>query len=540
MASFKGVFSRRTLLLCVVLFTVGVKGEQRFMRRSSSPSESSSDLLPDAADGALLAMNRSRSPLKSSRRLLSDAADGKDLSPIGAVTVPSNCSAGDNPCRICDCPNGVDPCTNYRNQCEADGCFWRRRGTGSRSSATRKQFEDCFPYITQLIIGGSVSTADYSTQADNGRVTRPDFMVTKHHTTSRRRSTPPHWTSCSSDDENDSTAAENCWAPFATSSQRFESLRGKLSSTDYDKIVMETMLQCEGAESLELEVYCGASGNGQAPVNADIKVFYNGVDQGFELGTECAANPAANLKVKKTGSTGWGSKVEIPINSNDAYPILRIELSRADAPTNPDHYQFDHRRRSPASIQVQATMREVPVNFDKCMQTKDYHGVCLQNLDIGKPLRSDHEQQKECLSGTDTTMEGCTAWRTCLLAGDTDFKDLLLRIVSASDMTPTDSLTEKHGMHKTITATAGTTTCTDDGTCADPLTFDIESFDCKCYDGIYDKTETELWTWLCNHDKVCGCWKQTHCSDDDLLQQRSREDVAVRSSLDDSLTSKCR
>jgi hypothetical protein len=387
------------------------------------------------------------------------------------------------------------------------------------------------PYIPTVVVGGIYSTVNLTDESDAGRVSRPEFMVTSR----RFRDDPVNnttrvWEHCSSDDAN------SCWIGVGTSSGDWSGIAGSLNNSTYDKVAMESVISCDGSDYIELFAYCGNSGPRIAPSsNTNVRVYYNGADINFELGTGCIRSNFLNVR---QGGSNWTSKVQIPVSSSDDYPVLRIELYKKDASDS-----------SAATAELQVSLRKVDLGFDTCMKEKTRHGVCLKSVGIGLPLRSSHSLQKDCLTRTNTNMGGCTAWLDCL--NGTETSTMLLKILNGIDRRPVGNLMETYKTRKTARASVG---CNSDNStapgnyladCVDPYTFDVEAFDCNCYDVIQNMTEVGFWEWTCNNSRVCCSWKESHCDSSyyessSLLDQRRTEDIAIKSALDDSLTEKCR
>lgn len=491
------ILSQHALLICVVLLSSG-EAAPRFMFR--------------------------RENFESPRKLLSMRSDeaGKDTR--------GKCKKSKDAGWPC-CTHDGDA-----SSCWGSGCFYRNKRKGG----------NCLKSIPRVAVGGAFSSTNYSDASNDGKLNRPEFMVL-----SRRNSTTKVWEACSSND---------CFHPFSADSGKGKGIVvANLSDSGYDKVAMEVLIKCEGTgNTIELKMFCASNSNRRrisGPSNANLTVWYNlqPVDVQFndsETEAGCVdSGGGAKFQAVLNGGGNWMDHRDIPIDASDEYPVLRIEMDKKNASDS-----------AVANVELQVYLKNVGLGFDECMEKKQQHAVCLQNLSIGADIRSNHNLQKQCLDGTDTSVEGCTAWKTCLSGTNSD--SMLLKILNAADIVngSAGSLLDSSEHHGTRPA-VGTTACdpaaadTDHGACVDPHTFDIEAFDCSCFDAIQNLTEHGLWEWICDHPKACCVWKEAHCNEShwaqsSLLEQRSNDDTSkaasrrsnddTRSSLDDSLTEKCR
>ncbi len=170
-----------------------------------------------------------------------------------------------------------------------------------------------------------------------------------------------------------------------------------------------------------------------------------------------------------------------------------------------------------------------------CMGFKERHGQCMETSDAAPnaALITDHALQLECQTGDNTTsqaIEHCDEWYRRYDADTREKLVTLLRgvVMPAPTMT-TASLVE-------------TDAPTSHGGCINPEVFNVEAFECNCFDAIKDMTAEELHEITCNHVDVCCTWKETHCSSpcsSELLARRSNNTAAkeIDNSNKDSLDS---
>lgn len=383
-------------------------------------------------------------------------------------------------------------------------CMWRFSTTPDDgveiSAATYAAGWRCRDNYGSVDIGGASSAmVHYGKTAS-----RPEFKTTE------RLNSAGTWEACGGE--------VDCW--FGTGQ---DALRIQLgSSSTYSSASVELAIKCEVSTNVHIR---NRINDRNARKNSNFQVFYN-------LREVPAWKSLWNV-------VSWNSELyelpAVPVANTDAYPVLRLELSRW---TDTKDSVFE----------VTVSVSYVKVAFDDCMDVKARHGQCLKvfaNEAYGV-LRASQIKQKNCLLETDTTDDGCDVWRNCL---DADGKEMALRLIAS-----TTALALLQGASSQTWAPPNCKLGSRE-TCIDPSRLDVESFDCTCFDFMLTSTAAQIREAFCGHPYVCCSWKESRCppallqvkNDDSHLQiegtmsRRSQqnhsesEDVA---SLDESLSGK--
>ena len=290
--------------------------------------------------------------------------------------------------------------------------------------------------------------------------------------------------------ERESPGLENCWEAYSGAN-----LRASLTSQTYSIAALEIQLKCEDAGKLKLMHYNDD--------NAKLRAWYN----------------LEEVTVATTETT----QQTIPISSTDAHPTLRLELSR------------DDETKDDASITAEVKVTDAKASFEGCMDFKERPGQCMGTFGAAPnvALISNHTLQFECQTGDDATrqtIEHCDEWYRCY---DDDTREKLVTLLRGVVM-PAPTMT--------TASLVETDAPTSHGGCINPEVFNVEAFECNCFDAIKDMTAEELHEITCNHVDVCCTWKETHCSSpcsSELLARRSNNTAAkeIDNSNKDSLDS---
>lgn len=371
---------------------------------------------------------------------------------------PSTCSWAGEECKAqCSSFNGD------KTGCVASGyCAWRGMNANSGT---------CIEYIGSVDLGGTDSGMKY--QAGAPVAQRPELLKREHYDGST-------WASCS--------GTTNCWYGYEPSpSWRYDDMRVNLGgSSSYSKAAIEFLVKCKTGADSNIKVSYKENDRSDAAV----QVWYNLIDKIDD----------------STSSSGWpgqgnSKELTIPISSDDANPVFRMEVSKLSSGTT-------------ASLEAQITVNNVKAWFDSCMEQKQAHSQCMQVFAAGnQDLRSDNAKQLACLDGS-TTSASCTAWKNCLdlTPGGADTKTTLKNVIKAFD-----NLALMQVQQETISKskwTAGTN-CAGGAypACEDLSRLDVPAFSCTCYNDLVGKTPGQIRQLACPKKAMCCSWKESNCND---------------------------
>jgi hypothetical protein len=267
-------------------------------------------------------------------------------------------------------------------------------------------------------------------------------------------------------------------------------LKGGRSS--YSKAAIEFLVKCKTGTDSNIKVSYAQNDRS----NAAVQVWYNLI---AKIGDS-------------TSSSGWPTsrrrnyqnrkkELTIPISSDDANPVFRMEVSKLSSGTT-------------ASLEARITVNNVKAWFDSCMEQKQAHSQCMQVFAAGnKDLRSDNAKQLACLDGS-TTSSSCTAWKNCLdlTPGGADTKTTLKNVIKAFD-----NLALMQVQQETISKskwTAGTD-CVGGAypACEDLSRLDVPAFSCTCYNDLVGKNPSQIRQLACPKKAMCCSWKESNCND---------------------------
>jgi hypothetical protein len=327
-------------------------------------------------------------------------------------------------------------------------------------------------------------------------------------TTERYNNDTSEWESCSGE--------PNCFfgSTIATEAKKNGPvLIANLTEAAYTTLAMEAQIKCEGAGVANFFIRCSKD-TASGPINAQIRIWYNLQQIPFEVGQDCFPSAQWTEKytpLRRSSSEPWRNKVRFPINEADAHPILRVEIARKDS-------------NATASAMFNIMLTRVSAGYDKCMETKELHGQCLDELVGNMPLRSNHTLQQECLltnASQSSSIDKCDEWRGCFNQSVGEL--LLLNVLNGLSMTSSGVLSQIG-----LLGSHADANCIDDPnheTCVNPTFFDVEAYDCNCFDSLKNKTAEQIHALACNDPAVCCDWKQNHCSSTGgLLQARRHGD----------------
>jgi hypothetical protein len=402
-------------------------------------------------------------------------------------------------------PQAELACNQYTTQDEcSDECFWIDN--------------ECRGWIDNVVVGGESHTVAKVNPNGRVKVGRPEFLTTQRFNTETNE-----WEPCSGD--------TNCFG-----STEPQAINGSITNSNYSKIAIELSIKCAVKASLLTRFYCN---NGDPSFhNMEISAWYNHAPFNvFKHGCGGAIKQWVGLPVTVRS---------IPIAPHDANPVLRIEMSAKNA---------DERAEAAFDLRVQ----NVPVVFADCMSLKTHHGQCLRVMaGTDVPLRSNHTLQLKCLRTNINNTErqaaidpACPEWRGCL--GNGPPRNVLIKVLKAfhtlgspvetslGEKTDIETRREDKSQHLTKALVhRGSCNPMDHSTCTDPETFDVEAFDCNCFDELKVMSKEDIHSWACNSTDVCCDWKRDKCPAEFLEEARDRNDgeVSVRR-LDDTMQSKC-
>jgi len=381
---------------------------------------------------------------------------------------PSTCSWAGEECKAqCSSFNGD------KTSCVASGyCAWRGM---SGNSGT------CIEYIGSVDLGGTDSGMKY--QAGAPVAQRPELLKREHYDGST-------WASCS--------GTADCWYGKEGSRWRQDDMRVKLDgSSSYSKAAIEFLVKCKtGADSNIMVTY-----KENDREDAAVQVWYNLIAK-IDDSTSSSGWPTS----RRRNYQGKSKELTIPISSDDANPVFRMEVSKLSS----------RRRRKSKTAELEAviTVNNVKAWFDSCMEQKQAHSQCMQVFAAGnQDLRSDNAAQLACLDGS-TTSASCTAWTDCLdlTPGGADTKTTLKNVIKAFD-----NLALMQVQQETISKskwTAGTD-CVGGAypACEDLSRLDVPAFSCTCYDDLVGKNPSQIRELACPKKAMCCSWKESNCKD---------------------------
>jgi len=462
------------------------------------------------------------------RRKDSDSA----CSSCSAVTSQEDCTAcGSDKCSW----DGVDcmiGCGTFSSETQCDTastyCVWYGKKVSSGDG-------HCAATLDFINLGGTASKNYNGASSQNWMVPgqgrspqgglRPQ-LSTMHHC--KGSDCSPHstaWTACAGETD--------CWHGVKTdnANRAWDDLEVTLGST-YSKARIDVLIDCEFSGQIQVTY--------EDLVEADLAVWYNDQKE-----ADTGTNLAFDRRRKST---------KIDFAKNDASPNLRMELSSTNTASSNTH-----------SVNVFLYILNVPIWFEKCMDTKATHGQCLEDF-VGddKPLRSDHHLQYKCIDedgNPQPPIEGCATWHACLMGTDHGISAKMVKAVIEAFDNEATSLLQQNSTSSWSASQGG---CSE-STCSNPAEIDVESFDCTCYDKVIEsgcsdcpklRSQEEIRNVACPEAQshICCSWKNTHCpaypgvqgtllqktmssQESDLL--RSRQAALVQGgSLDESLSGK--
>jgi hypothetical protein len=340
------------------------------------------------------------------------------------------------------------------------------------------------------------------------------------------------WETCSD--------SSDCFADISNNRLSYPVLKGRLGTPKYSKIALEWQVDCaasdqKGAQArVTLNMICNfqywffGTRTTNFQRNANVRMWYN-YKEITGTSTICDGRTWTLTNI-------LDAHKQFRPKQKDLHSIVRVELSRASG-------------SSIAHTHFLLMMDGVPSSFDVCTNFQENHGQCLKEL-TGKnvPLRSNHTLQLQCLEAADGdaiigTIQKCDAWRACFARapspeGKTVLTNMLLGLNNLGGIPSLAQLAEtgehsKQQVHSGRVRSGlsglcpGSTSISgiddpDHRTCTDPRTFDIEAFDCNCWDHITDKTPHEINQMACENTDVCCDWKQSHCTQYSLMEARSQ------------------
>jgi len=422
-------------------------------------------------------------------------------------------------------------CTSYSRDSDDEGaecndsgyCMWDGYAKGS-----------CIEDLERMELGGDDSAVHI--QAGGGSTTvvqRPELL-----TMQRFKTASSEWEPCSGDTD--------CWhgKTGSTGSWRYDSMTVTLNQgSAYSKAAVEFMVKCKSSTDSHIKV--SFTDNLENPskgdrINAGVQVWYNQIALVDNIASSSgwATNRRRNHKNKE-------KELEIPISSDDADPLFRMEVSTLSGS---------------AATEFQAKIEVINVKawFDSCMEQKQAHSQCLQVFaDGNEDLRSDNAKQLACLEGT-STPDGCTAWKACLdkTPGGAETKAVLESVIKAFDQGAVQAALVQQNAITPSSWVAGVE-CTDGEhpECEDLSRLDIPAFSCSCYKDLAGKTPRQIQDRACPKRAMCCSWKRKNCNDAStytlegtvqLLEDRKKTmsnrseqvSLAQGASLDDSLSGK--
>jgi len=182
--------------------------------------------------------------------------------------------------------------------------------------------------------------------------------------------------------------------------------------------------------------------------------------------------------------------------------ILRLEAERKDADKK-------------GSLRFRVELPQVMAAFERCMNFKAEHGQCLEEFGKSEPqFVSSPEQTRLCLNAPDPAaldppIDGCAEWRSCL--GE-EGKEAAMKLTTAISSGGRPKLMEASQKQTTPwtdrnLATPGYCTPGSHTTCVDPRVFDVEAFDCNCFEYMKSLTPAEIYDDFCKSPEVCCDWK---------------------------------
>lgn len=341
----------------------------------------------------------------------------------------------------------------------------------------------CRAMMGGVNIGGSTSMS-------RGRyVNRPELKITEHHSAANG------WQPCG--------GKTNCIGGNA-----FSYLTSELTSSVYDKVALEVLIKCEHEGDIWVDL---SRSNNFASSNARLQVWYNLKEQNVDV----------------FGKSDVRSRIlKVPVRSSDAYPTLRVEVSRVNF------------GQSVSLKGLKIRLKNAPAVFDKCMTEKFKFAQCT-NLIANDELRSDHDKQLACAKGYSMSAPGCPEWKACL-DKHPESKAMIIKGIEAFS-----SPWFNHALMQVQSADQseemGVCKAGGAGDCVDPKSFDIEAFDCNCFDDLLGMSQQQLSEKACADAEVCCSWKSTHCAGSysaGLVQINSSDGTAKASNLDETLTTK--
>jgi len=339
----------------------------------------------------------------------------------------------------------------------------------------------CFGSVPGMNLGGSASGQFQMGRPQKVNFNRPQFKVSD-----RRKASTEKWTACG--------GTQNCF--YGKGLDRLEAV---LSENTWDTVAVEFATNCEIKTTIKIlyqermwwkppwmnhkRFY-----SEEWRRNADIKIFYNLAE---------VTEPPTN---QGYGNMGWN----VPISSGDTNPLLRIEVSRRN-------------KWQSASIQLKVRVTHVTPLFEKCMDMKQQHGQCLEDLATTgtSELRSNHKLQLACVDGSNIDTPGCREWLKCLPSTS---KAVIANVAKGLALLAVPAV---------LVQTQSRPQCrTGSGLCYNPSTIDIEAFDCNCFDWVVGKSPEQIHAVACGKPEVCCDWKDSHgcpATSTNLLQEGNKE-----------------
>jgi len=329
-------------------------------------------------------------------------------------------------------PQDVSSCSAETDEekCAAQAdCSWTgdKKCAKACHSAEFDTESKCPDYCFWISKGGEANTHNYAVRCRNiipavnighiknkwrneNTLVRPGFI-----TRERLVEATGEWEACGA--EGDLATATDCWVGL----QEQKSANWlNLQDAKYTSAAMDVAIDCEFGGDIDIKLYLGYAFNQDGTrgtkvrmTNAAFKIWYNlkeikpadccdrwhaGVNWRDRAECACAYEDKSDKQCQNCPYLFYVLKT----NSNDEYPVLRVETSRADTSAGP------------AQAELGISILNVGRAFDECMQLKSGHKQCINELGGAPVLRSSHQDQLDCLDGADTSFTGCVAWRSCL------------------------------------------------------------------------------------------------------------------------------
>jgi hypothetical protein len=182
-------------------------------------------------------------------------------------------------------------------------------------------------------------------------------------------------------------------------------------------------------------------------------------------------------------------------------------------------------------VEISHLQLSMPQEFVECA---DYN-TCLDPISTSLEFRNSNAEQLKCLQESVPHSADCARWKSCLSA---DHQNQLRTMLLAAGIGGFDLNVSSIQVNASNVSSSQRFNQNEDGTeCINPLTQDVESWTCDCFEGMlsacnalgsYDEVFC-MRAQICEHPRVCHAWKEQAC--DEPAIQAMQDAIAVQRSV---------